>query len=136
MAISFHSALGIRPEVLSLREKRSEILSANIANADTPHFKARDLDFSTIFGKAKKAVIAEPQAVKMVHTNSAHFMQATPALNAEIKFRTPYQVSVDGNTVEEHLEQVRFAENSLQYQASLRFVGDTFAGLKSALTGQ
>lgn len=54
MAISFNSALGIRPEVLSLREKRSEILSANIANADTPHFKARDLDFSAIFGKAKK----------------------------------------------------------------------------------
>lgn len=86
--------------------------------------------------KQKKSAVAEPKSVTLNHTNSAHFLQSKPALNGEIKFRNPYQISVDGNTVEEHLEQVRYGENALQYQASLRFMGDTFAGLKSAITGQ
>lgn len=130
MAISFDAALGKSPQLLALREKRSEILAANLANADTPNFKARDLDFSRVLKKTT------PEPVLIAHTQPGHFAPEQPFLGAQLKYRNPNQVSLDGNTVEEHIEQAKYAENALQYQASLQFVGGKFNELKSAFTGQ
>ena len=130
MAISFDAALGSSPKILALREKRGEILAANLANADTPNYKARDLDFSSVLKKSM------PQPTILEHTNAAHFATETPFLGAQLKYRNPSQVSLDGHTVEEHIEQAKYAENSLQYQASLQWLGGSFNELKSAFTGQ
>ncbi|MEI7839498.1 MAG: flagellar basal body rod protein FlgB [Methylococcaceae bacterium] len=130
MAISFDAALGNSPKILALREKRGEILAANLANADTPNFKARDLDFSRVLKKSM------PEPTVLAHTQTGHFAPEMPFLGAQLKYRNPNQVSLDGNTVEEHIEQAKYAENSLQYQASLQWLGGEFNDLKSAFTGQ
>ena len=130
MAISFDAALGKSAQLLALREKRSEVLAANLANADTPNFKARDLDFSRVLKKTT------PEPVLIAHTQAGHFAPEQPFLGAQLKYRTPNQVSLDGNTVEEHIEQAKYAENAMQYQASLQFVGGKFNELKTAFTGQ
>lgn len=130
MAISFDAALGNSPKLLALREKRSEVLAANLANADTPNFKARDLDFSRVLKKSM------PQPTLLAHTQPGHFAPEQPFLGAQLKYRNPNQVSLDGNTVEEHIEQAKYAENSMQYQTTLQWLGGEFKDLTSAFTGQ
>ncbi len=130
MAINFDAALGNGPKLLALREKRSEVLAANLANADTPNFKARDLDFSRILKKTM------PQPTLLAHTQPGHFAPEQPFFGAQLKYRNPNQVSLDGNTVEEHIEQAKYAENSLQYQTTLQWLSGEFKGLTSAFTGQ
>ncbi|MEQ1621390.1 MAG: flagellar basal body rod protein FlgB [Methylococcales bacterium] len=130
MSISFDKALGISPQALTLREKRSEVLAANLANADTPNFKARDLDFQSIL---KKTLPASPT---MERTQAQHFAPEQMFLGGKLMFRNPNQVSLDGNTVETQVEQAKYAENAVQYQASLQFVGGDFAELKLAIRGE
>jgi len=130
MAINFDKALSIHPQALALREKRSEILAANLANADTPGFKARDLDFTSVLKKTM------PPNVDMERTQVGHLASERLLLGANLMYRTPYQASLDGNTVESHIEQAKYAENAVQYQASLQFVSNKFSGLMTALRGQ
>ncbi|MEY3880451.1 MAG: hypothetical protein RIQ94_1247 [Pseudomonadota bacterium] len=130
MAINFDTALGIEPKILTFREKRGEILAANLANADTPNFKARDLDFKSVL---KQSVVL---AVSMERTQPGHITPQQQLFGANVMYRNPNQVSLDGNTVEPHIEQARYAENAVQYQASLHFIGDDFVGLMTAIRGQ
>jgi flagellar basal-body rod protein FlgB len=130
MAINFNAALAIHPQALMLREKRSEVLASNLANADTPNYKARDLDFSSVL---KQTMPASPV---MERTQKGHFAPQQQLLGANMMYRNPSQVSLDGNTVESHIEQAKYAENAVQYQASLQFINDGFAGLMTALRGQ
>jgi flagellar basal-body rod protein FlgB len=130
MAINFNTALDIHPQALMLREKRSEILAANLANADTPNYKARDLDFTSVL---KQVMPAKPVVER---TQEGHFAPQQQLLGANLMYRNPNQVSLDGNTVESHIEQAKYAENAVQYQASLQFINEGFAGLMTALKGQ
>lgn len=129
MAINFNHALGIHPQALTLREKRSDILAANLANVDTPDYKARDLDF--------KAVLSQTMAAesRMQRTQQTHLAAPNATLGADLLYRNPQQASLDGNTVEAHIEQSKYAENAVQYQASLRFLNSKFSGLMSAIRG-
>ena len=129
MAINFDQALGIYPQALALRERRGEILAANLANADTPGYKARDLDFKSIL----KQNLSE--AVTMERTQAGHFAPQQ-LLDSRVMYRNPNQVSLDGNTVEANVEQAKYAENAVQYQASLQFISNKFSGLMMALRGQ
>jgi len=129
MAISFDNALGIHPQALALREKRSEVLASNLANADTPNYKARDLDFQSILKQQM------PSSNSLERTESGHIHSSTMQLGAELMYRNPHQASLDGNTVETHIEQSKFAENSVQYQASLTFLNNKFSGLMTAIRG-
>jgi flagellar basal-body rod protein FlgB len=76
-----------------------------------------------------------PGAPGIERTQAGHFAPQ-PELDARVMFRNPTQVSLDGNTVEEHSEQARYAENAVQYQASLRFINGSFSDLMTALRGQ
>lgn len=129
MTINFANALGIHPQALTLREKRGEILAANLANADTPNFKARDLDFQSIL---KKTQAISPT---LERTQDKHFAPEQMFLGGKLMYRNPNQVSLDGNTVESHIEQAKYAENAVQYQASLQFISGKFADLKTAIKG-
>lgn len=129
MAINFDTALGIYPQVLGMREKRGEMLAANLANADTPGYKARDLDFKSVL--KHNMTLIEP----MERTQAKHFV-TQQLLAARVMYRNPNQASLDGNTVESNVEQAKYAENAVQYQASLQFVSNKFSGLMMALRGQ
>ena len=129
MAINFDKALGIHPQALAMRERRGEVLAANLANADTPGYKARDMDFKSIL---KQNI---PLAQTMERTQAGHF-ESQQLLESRVMYRNPSQVSLDGNTVEANVEQAKYAENAVQYQASLQFISSKFSGLMMALRGQ
>lgn len=132
MAISFDKALGVHQQALILRQQRMELLANNIANADTPGYKARDIDFKQALGAASTAT-----SLAMTLSNSAHLSGAATAGSgvADLMYRVPQQASLDGNTVEEGVEQTAFADNSLRYQATMSFLSSRFAGMKSVLSG-
>ena len=106
MAISFNAALGSSPMMLALREKRGEILAANMANADTPNFKARDLDFSTALKQATT------EQTLLAHTQAGHFAPEMPFLGARLKYRNPNQVSLaKRNNVDIAIQCARIARD-------------------------
>ena len=130
MAINFDKALGIHPKALVLRERRSEILAANLANADTPGFKARDLDFRSLLQET------HPSDVFLGKTQTNHLTIGRQQLEGQLKYRNPHQASLDGNTVEGHIEQAMYGENALQYQTSLRFINGKISAMLSAIRGE
>ncbi|NJD07058.1 MAG: flagellar basal body rod protein FlgB [Methylococcaceae bacterium] len=132
MAISFDTALGIHPLALKLREQRNDILAGNLANADTPNYKAQDLDFQAVL----QGVDRSSAPIRPTVTQAAHQLPPESAFGSELKYRIPSQPSLDGNTVETEREHLRFAENAVQYQASLQFLSNKFIGLKTAIKGE
>ncbi len=144
MAISFQNALGIHEQALYLRAHRAEVLGNNLANADTPNFKARDVDFSSLLEQAKQqsqgnvssASTIELEASKPVRTDARHLSFAFDNGDSDLLYIEPSQPSIDGNTVEEHQEMARFAKNSMDFEASLYFLNSKFKGLQTAISGQ
>ncbi len=129
MTISFDRDLGIHTHALTLRSQRAEILAANMANADTPNYKARNLDFAASLDD----MLGEGQRLKATHV--AH-LQAPGRSAGDLLYRVPTQMSLDGNTVEEEQEKADFADNALRYQAGLRFLSSRLQGLMSAIRGE
>lgn len=122
---------GIHATALKLRANRAELLAANIANADTPNYKARDIDFKHVLKQAGT------NTSDMVTTNVRHIDSAgTSKMGAEIMYRIPDQPSLDGNTVDLQTERSAFMENSIMYQASLRFLNGKINGLMTAIRGE
>ena len=127
---------GIHAEAMSVQRKRMEVLSANIADADTPGFQARDVDFaSTLATVIKSDGSSLPRTLS---TDPRHIpMNLSPAGDgSRLAYRVPMQPSVDGNTVDVQVEQAKFAEAALHYQASLQFADGRIRGLMTAITGQ
>ena len=116
MSITFDKALGVHPQAVALRLSRAELLSANLANVDTPNFQAKDIDFA-----------AEMQRSSWSFSN--------PSAPQEM-YRVPYQPSSDGNTVALNVVQAEFAKNTQDYQMSLSFLNMKFTGLKKAIEGK
>ena len=134
MAIDFDKTLGVLPAALTLQSRRTEVIAANLANADTPNFKARDVDFRSALAQA-----GSPGAtLSMSGTNARHLGTAGSTGNGDeaLRYRTPLAPSLDGNTVDAHLEQAAFAENAVRYQATLTFLNSKFRSLMTAITGQ
>lgn len=105
---------GIHATALSLRQQRMTMIASNIANASTPNFKARDIDFSQALTLAEKGQSSD----------------------SAVRFRIPIQPSLDGNTVELATEQTAFAENALGYRSSLAFLQGRISTLSRALKGE
>lgn len=138
MPITFDSALGIHQNALALRSQRAEMLASNIANADTPGYKARDIDFKSALANANANGHAgySQTGSSLNTTHSDHIHISTAATNAEVLYRVPSQSSLDGNTVDGLVEKSAFAENALRYQASITFLDGKFKGLMAALKGE
>jgi flagellar basal-body rod protein FlgB len=107
MGISFQQALGVHPQAVKLRLERTELLTANLANVDTPNFKAKDIDLQ----RANNAAV-------------------------DVQYRVPMQPSEDGNTVELNSEQARFSQNSMDYQSSLTFLNLQISGIREGIEGK
>ena len=135
MGSSIDNFLGIHAQALAVESRRTQLLAANIANADTPNFKARDLDF-----KAALASAGQPAggALPLRTTQGAHqaAAAANPELDPTLLYRVPMAPALDGNTVDPQLEQAAFAENAVRYQATLTFINSRLRGLMTAITGQ
>lgn len=133
MQFNFERYLGLHEPALNLQSRRAQILAANVANADTPKFKARDIDF-----KATMQQVAQyPNgAGPLRETNARHIQPPQFSNGYEVLFRQPRQASIDGNTVEPETETAAFMENSMRYMASLRFLGGKFNTLTTAIKGQ
>jgi flagellar basal-body rod protein FlgB len=127
----FESVFGIHEQALMLHGQRLGVLATNMANSDTPNYKARDIDFSAVLANTDEA----PMQLKI--TKAAHItFNDSSAPASELKYRNPYQASLDGNTVEMPVEQAAFSENNVRYQASLNFINMRIAELTLAINGQ
>jgi len=124
------NAFGIHSQALDLRARRSEVLAANLANVDTPGYKARDFDFQAVLRQ-------EIPALRLAVTQADH-LQTEQGLvpPSQMQYREPMQPSLDGNTVDPDLEYSNFAANALEYQASLRFLDGRIKSLMLAIKGQ
>ena len=125
------AALGIHPQALTLSAQRLEVLAGNMANADTPGYKARDIDFRS----ALQSAMAQTDAQRLRTTRPGHLPLDTTASTAATMYRVPNHPSLDGNTVDSQLEQAAFGEAAVRYQASLDFLGARVDGLRKALRG-
>ncbi len=132
MAISFDNALGIHEKAVGLRIQRAEILANNIANSDTPNYKARDIDFKAVLQGAE----AGQQPLHLARTSAGHNAGLISSdFAAEMMYRIPGQPSIDGNTVDVQEEMARYTKNAVDYQASFQFLNKKFKGLSSAIRG-
>ncbi|WP_333850103.1 flagellar basal body rod protein FlgB [Leclercia sp.] len=130
------AALRFQQEALNLRAQRQEILAANIANADTPGFQARDIDFSSELKKVMERGRAENSGVALALTSARHIPAETVTTpSTDLLYRIPDQPSLDGNTVDMDRERTQFADNSLKYQMGLTVLGGQIKGMMSVLQG-
>ena len=138
MGITFDKAFGIHQHTMMVRNKRAEVLAGNLANADTPGYKARDLDFKLAL-QQQAHVHEKPSVtqVPMVKTSKRHMdISDLPHDDPErtLKFRLPYQADTgNGNTVEVHSERMKYVDNTLEYQASMQFLNGRITTLMSAI---
>lgn len=130
-SINFSNALGVHPSAMLLRATRAEILANNLANADTPGFKARDINFQAMLA----GEVASHQSLGMERTREGHLSGRRKA-DEDLLYRNPIQPSIDGNTVDSQIEQAIYSRNALSYNASFEFLSSKFKGMKGAIRGE
>lgn len=130
-ALGFNNSLGIHDNALLVRAERSQVLANNLANADTPHFKARDIDFKGIL----RGEVERSKSLAVDRTDNAH-IPGRLREESELLYRFPYQPSIDDNTVDPNVEKAEFTKNSIDYTSSFDFLNRKFKGLDGALRGQ
>lgn len=128
------NALQFHQNALNIRAYRQQLLSSNIANADTPNYKARDLDFKAALSGALGDRLG-PLALATTARGHQQGVTTNP-LEAAARYRTEQQSSVDGNTVNMDVERAAFAENALHYEASITFINGLLRSMQSAVQGQ
>ena len=137
MAISFDGYLGVFDDALTLRSKRTEILASNLANSDTPGYKAKDIDFKAAMSDAMGTRSEfKKESLKMATTNNKHIQMSQNSFSTDVMYRNPYHPSLDGNTVDAGIEKTEFTKNAIHYNANLRFITGKFQALTKAIKGQ
>lgn len=129
------NAFRFQQQAISLRAQRQEVLSANIANADTPGYKARDFDFASSLREAVGASRVPRLPDTSLNLTAAGHIPATArgTGQAALLYRQPWQPSLDGNTVDMDAERVAFAENTVRYQGSLTLLSQRIKSMLAAV---
>jgi flagellar basal-body rod protein FlgB len=146
MPLNLDTYLGIQPDALKVYSQRAEVLAANLANADTPGYAARDIDFRAALAAAGQGegqgqdASASPGGQLQPETTSPDDLTASSSQDGVstqeyLKYRVPLAPSLDGNTVDSQMEESAFAQNNVRYEASLTFLEDRFSELSYAITG-
>lgn len=131
MAITFDKMLGIHQHTLGVRTQRAEMIANNIANADTPGYKAKGMNFQQALQQAQRG----SESYRLNRTNDKHFSVELKPTGTE-EYRVPTQPDTgDGNTVDVQLEQNLYMQNSLEYQMTMGFLDSRISGVKKAITG-
>jgi flagellar basal-body rod protein FlgB len=129
--MNYDNIFGIHERALVLRSQRAEVLSTNLANADTPGYQARDFDFKAMLNREMSG------GVHMRTTHAGHIQSEQGVVPpAQLLYRVPSQPSLDGNTVDTEREHAAFGANAIEYQASLSFINSKISGLRKALKGE
>jgi len=136
MSISFDKALGVSEQALNFRAQRAEVLANNIANADTPNYKARDMDFSEVL--AAQANKTDKGRFGLEMTNDKHIEAEgfDGTGDSTLKYRMSTSPSLDQNTVDSQIEQSNYAQNAVGFNASFTLLNAKFKGLVSAIRGE
>jgi flagellar basal-body rod protein FlgB len=121
-------AFSLNEKSLNVRAQRMEVLSRNIANADTPHYKAQDIDFKSVMKSASEGTV--------LTTNAMHITEGPDQTTDGLKYRIPFNVSFDGNTVELPVEQAKFGQYAADYQTTLSILENRISGIRKALRGE
>ena len=121
-------AFSLNEKSLNTRAQRMEVLSRNIANADTPHFKAQDIDFKSVMKTASEGTV--------LTTNAMHLTEGPDQTSDGLKYRIPFNVAFDGNTVELPVEQAKFGQYAAEYQTTLSILENRISGIRKALRGE
>ena len=130
MAIGFDKGFQLHAQGMLLRSQRAEVIASNIANADTPGFKAKGMDFSQALAQA-----SHKQQAGMSRTNEKH-LDVRMELNKAVQYRVPEQPDTgDGNTVDVQVERNLYLKNSLEYQASVQFLNGKIKAMKKVISG-
>jgi flagellar basal-body rod protein FlgB len=135
MPLSLDQYVSVHATALDVRARRGELIANNLANADTPGYQARDIDFRQAMARAAgdKTVGTTLTTTRPGHVGGA--TSADAAGSPDLKYRTPLAPALDGNTVDAQIEQAAFAENAVRYQATLTFLNAKFRGLLTAILG-
>jgi flagellar basal-body rod protein FlgB len=128
---ALEDVFGLSSQALGLWQQRSETIASNIANADTPNYKARDIDFRDALQKAS----GESSSLQLAAPSEGQIDSSTTTSTDDLKYRVPTQPSMDGNTVDAQAEQSAFASNMVHYQASLSFINSSIQTLRLAING-
>lgn len=132
MTAALDKMFGFQEKALSLRGYRQQLLASNIANADTPNYKAVDIEFA----KTLQAAQSKQSGVELAKTSPMHLDGKNAAMNGiKPMYRTSIQPSIDGNTVDSNIEQAQFSENALNYMATLQFINGGIKDMQEALKG-
>ena len=133
MSNRIDDALRFNQTALTLRAARQELIASNIANADTPNYKAKDIDFASAL---QGALSGSASRLQMATTAGSHLNAASKGvLGAPVMYRAAVQPSADGNTVDMDVERAQFADNALRYEASVKFVSEDIKAILSAIQG-
>lgn len=126
--------LRFQQTALNLRAARQELIASNIANADTPNYKAKDIDFASALQGALSGNTAK---LPLSATATSHLAgdSGDRVMGAPVQYRAALQPSADGNTVDMDVERAQFADNALRYEASLKFISDEVKDVLTALQG-
>lgn len=145
MPLDLNTYLGVEPDALKVYSQRAEVLAANLANADTPGYQARDIDFRAALAAAGsqdstlQPMTTNPQDVTAgsAGDGSAGDGSAADGVSTQqfLKYRVPLAPSLDGNTVDSQMEESQFAQNTVRFQATLTFLNNRFSELTTAITG-
>lgn len=125
--------LAVLTKAIDLRAHRHQVLASNVANADTPNYKARDFDFKAAM---ESAVANRPGfgGLGLATTSGRHIAGGGGARTPVLQYRAETQSAVDGNTVDMDTERVQIADNALQYEILTRMISDKFSGMRTALS--
>ena len=130
MSLSLNNMLGVYEKTLQLRAKRSELLASNIANADTPGYKAKDFKFDEMLASLKN------DSGSLQVTNKNHISNMSALNSMPTAYRIPLQPTLDGNTVDTQVENAKFSENAVRYLATLKLLDGKVTGLLTAIRGE
>lgn len=131
MASGIESVFSLHEQVLQVQGQRMGLITSNLANADTPNYKAQDIDFRKALSQAGVDFNAG-----MAATNNKHMQTAAASGDADKRYRVPMQPSLDGNTVDNNIEKTSFAEASMRYESTLTFLSRKIEGLRAAMRTQ
>lgn len=135
MLTRLDETLNFHAQALRVREQRQQVLASNIANADTPNYKARDIDFKTTLESALKGAPAAG-GTRLATSAPGHLSgNSALAADAQLKYRLPAQGNVDGNTVDVDAERAAFAENAVHYEFNLTRLNMQIKNLLAAIQG-
>ena len=129
---NFDPILGMHARAMQVRAKRQEVLASNLVNADTPGYKAKDLNFNQVL----KGTMHLQQSLSMSQTSGHHIREVRPMIDVNLIEREGLQASKDGNTVDAELEKVMFSKNTLDYQYELNKVDGRVKSLRMAIKGE